>query len=624
MYWNKASEEIYGYSAEEAIGRNLLDLIIPPELQEKVKQGIAYMAGTGQPIPSSELLLMRKDGSRISVFSSHTIIQIPGKNQELFCIDIDLTELHQVSESLRESEDRFRAISEYSNSAICIVDENARITWGNEALVKLGGYPAEELYASESFLEFLAPESVDFVMNNFMLFLTGKEYAHNYTFYLKQKSGELRLCEKYMTDYTDKAGKRFLAISMLDITDRHNAQQELIKAKEKAEESDRLKSAFLANMSHEIRTPMNGILGFTELLKRPDLSGEKQRDYIHIIRQSGERLINIINDIIDISKIESGVVTVDFSDFNLDELLDFMYSFFKPEADLKGIGFTCRKPDQSGMVFIRSDHEKLSDILTNLLKNAIKFTKSGFIEFGYHLKGQVLEFYVKDSGTGVAKEHIELIFERFRQGSDSLSREYEGAGLGLSIAKAYTELLGGGIRVESEYQKGCVFHFTIPWVPVKGITEHVPEPVSAPVASPESVAKKQDLTILIVEDDEASGLYLFLTLKNLYSKVLLVESGLEAVNLCKSDPSVRVVLMDLKMPGMSGFEATKLIREFNKELIIIAQTAFAFKSDRDLAINAGCNDYISKPIKPEDLINMINSSLNENRNMNGQQAELSV
>jgi len=173
-----------------------------------------------------------------------------GVVKTIFGIFQDITDRKSTELALIESEDRFRAISEYSNSAICMVDENARITWGNEALVKLGGYPAEELYATESFLEFLAPESVDFVMNNFMLFLAGKEYAHNYSFYLKQKSGELRLCEKYMTDYTDKAGKRFLAISMLDITDRHNAQQELIKAKEKAEESDRLKTSFLGNRNH--------------------------------------------------------------------------------------------------------------------------------------------------------------------------------------------------------------------------------------------------------------------------------------------------------------------------------------------------------------------------------------
>jgi len=247
---------------------------------------------------------------------------------------------------------------------------------------------------------------------------------------------------------------------------------ELIVAKEHAEESDHLKSAFLANMSHEIRTPMNGILGFTGLLASPNLTGEKQKEYIHILEESGKRMLNLINDIISISKIDSGNLKVKISESNLNEQMAHIYNFFKSEADKKGILFTTNNSLSKNDLVIKTDNEKLYAILTNLVKNAIKFTNKGSIEFGCEKKGNFLEFYVKDSGVGIRQEQKKLIFERFRQGSESLSRNYEGAGLGLSISKAYVELLGGNIWVESDpdsYRegKGATFYFTIPYNVVK-------------------------------------------------------------------------------------------------------------------------------------------------------------
>jgi len=215
---------------------------------------------------------------------------------------------------------------------------------------------------------------------------------------------------------------------------------ELIIAKERAEESDRLKSAFLANMSHEIRTPMNGILGFAGLLTSPNLTGEKQQEYITIIETSGKRMLNIINDIISISKIESGILDVNISESNLNEQMDFIYKFFKSETEKKGLRFINNNSLSIKALVIKTDKEKLYAILTNLVKNAIKFTNKGTIEFDCVIKGKFLEFYIKDTGVGIREEQVNLIFERFRQGSESLSRNYEGAGLGLSISKAYVEL----------------------------------------------------------------------------------------------------------------------------------------------------------------------------------------
>lgn len=248
-----------------------------------------------------------------------------------------------------------------------------------------------------------------------------------------------------------------------DITFKKKIQQELIIAKEKAEESDRLKSAFLANMSHEIRTPMNGILGFSELLKTPNLSGDKQQKYIKIIEKSGKRMLNIINDIVDISKIEAGLMKTIVKESNINEQVEYIYTFFKPEVEAKGMQLFFKNTLPPVEATIKTDREKLFAILTNLVKNAIKYSNKGSIEFGYEKKGDYLKFFVKDTGIGIPKERQEAIFERFIQSDIEDTMARQGAGLGLSITKAYIEMLGGNIWVESEEGIGSTFYFTLPY-----------------------------------------------------------------------------------------------------------------------------------------------------------------
>ncbi|EKD26132.1 MAG: hypothetical protein ACD_79C01351G0001 [uncultured bacterium] len=248
-----------------------------------------------------------------------------------------------------------------------------------------------------------------------------------------------------------------------DITERKQAEQELIKAKEKAEESDRLKTAFLANMSHEIRTPLNGILGFTEILKQPNLTEEELNECLGVIEKGGKRMLNIINDLIDISKIEAGLIEVKLSKSNVNEQIENIYNSFKSEAEQKGIKIFLKNSLLAKDATIKEDREKVYAILTNLVNNAIKFTSEGYIEIGCEKKGKYLEFFVKDTGTGIPQEQKEFIFERFRQGRESLARSYEGSGLGLAISKAYVDMLGGKIWVVSELEKGSVFYFTIPY-----------------------------------------------------------------------------------------------------------------------------------------------------------------
>jgi len=376
---------------------------------------------------------------------------------------------------------------------------------------------------------------------------------------------------------------------------------ELIIAKEHAEESDRLKSAFLTNMSHEIRTPMNGILGFTELLKEPTLTSDELQDYIQTIQISGNRMLNTINSIVDISKIESGLTKVDIKETNINEKLEFTYKFFKPEVEIKGLQFLFKNGLPSKEATIKTDNEKIYGVFTNFIKNAIKFTYEGSIEFGYEKKGEYLEFFVKDTGVGIPQSQQKLIFERFRQGSELHNRGYEGSGLGLSISKSYVEMLGGKIWMESEEGKGSIFYFTIPYNAVSEEKHSIENVVSAEIKE----VQLKNLKILIVEDDEISYALLTKVVQRISNEVLHAITGVQAIEACQNNSDLDLVLMDIRMPQMDGLEATRQIRQFNKEIIIIAQTAYGFSSDCEKALEAGCNDYISKPINKTLLYELI-------------------
>ncbi|WP_198520207.1 CHASE domain-containing protein [Flavobacterium sp. 5] len=376
---------------------------------------------------------------------------------------------------------------------------------------------------------------------------------------------------------------------------------ELQKAKIKAEESDKLKSAFLANMSHEIRTPMNGIMGFAELLKENNLSSEQQNDYIEIIEKSGTRLLNIINDIVDISKIEAGQMNVVLSETNIDEQLEYIQTFFKPEAQDKGVLLLMKNSLNEEETIIRTDHEKLYAILINLVKNAIKYTIKGIIEFGYEKKDNHIEFFVKDTGIGISKDRHNAIFERFIQADFSDKMARQGAGLGLSIAKAYVELLGGKIWVESELQKGSTFYFTVPCM----IKLRDSSYTQTNQLTPQVDYQIEKLKILVAEDDKISRMLIQKVIEPYSKEIINARTGVEAVKMCRNNPDLDLILMDIQMPQMNGFEATKEIRKFNKNVIILAQTAFALEGDREKTIQIGCNDYISKPINKVELSRLI-------------------
>lgn len=374
--------------------------------------------------------------------------------------------------------------------------------------------------------------------------------------------------------------------------------EDLIKAKEKAEESDRLKSAFLANMSHEIRTPMNGILGFLSLLNEPDLDEENRKEYIEIVNKSGQRLLETINDIIEISKIEAGIIEVNNKPVSIHERMNFLLQFFKPQANQKGLELEICEHINASQSIIESDASKIDSILTNLIKNAIKFTNQGIIKIGNYIKDGSVVFYVSDSGRGVPTDRKEAIFDRFVQGDLNLTRAHEGSGLGLAITKAYVHALGGEIWLKSEVGIGSTFFFTIPYVPVSANGE--------PAKKPElHLSPARQLTILIAEDDEISYKYLESVLSKEDIRIVHLADGLNTVKTVKENSDIDLILMDIKMPDMDGLDATREIRKFNKTVPIIAQTGYALSLDDEKAKEAGCDDYLSKPINRKALIEMV-------------------
>jgi len=508
---------------------------------------------------------------------------------------------------LKESEEQFRYVLNNSVSVIYNFNlQTATFDYGSPSTMEVYGYPPHFFISGgirEVFKHF-HPEDLprmktyakNIIDNKLNPFRTSVEYRFKHP-----KLGYRWINDTRTLIYNDAGHPVSIIGNSHDITERKQAEETLIKAKVKAEESDRLKSAFLTNISHEIRTPMNGIIGFAELLKEPKLTEEEQQSYISIITESGERLLNTINDLMDISKIESGQMKLLISEININEQLECISIFFKPDLERKGLQLVFSNQLSPNDVMIKTDKEKIRAILTNLVRNAIKYSNTGSIELGCKKENNLLEFYVKDKGIGISKDRQKIIFERFVQAEMTNRRTYEGVGLGLSITKAYIEMLGGKIWLESEVGKGSVFYFNIPIN-----IAHKETKIEADFQEKAKVKHPlKKLKTLIVEDDEASDILISIGVNAFSKEILKAKSGLEAVEICRNNPDLDLVLMDIEMPHMNGYEATQQIREFNKDVIILAQTAYGMQEDREMALNMGCNDYISKPFNLPLLVEVI-------------------
>ncbi len=497
-------------------------------------------------------------------------------------------------ETIKESEEKYRSITENSYNLIALLDLNWKYIYCNNIHKDILGYDEEELYGKRISDFFHPDESID-LKRFFEKCNNNKDKSETLPIKIRCSDGGYKLLNHRIKALENEYNEidKVLLIAQ-DITQQKKAEEDLVIAKEKAESSDRLKTAFLQNMSHEIRTPLNGILGFAGLLQTEETTKEEIVKYSGIIQNSGNRLLELINDIIEISRIETGNVNVCFKSISMHSILQNVMNQFILKSEERGIELrllNCKN------ILFGSDLKLLSQILTNLINNAFKFTKTGSIEINYTLQNDEIMFSVKDTGVGIHEEHQDKIFSRFYQVDMSMSRGFEGAGLGLSICKGLVETLKGKIWLKSELGKGTTLYFTIPFIKTEDVV-----PVSK---QSEKTTIKGNRIVLIAEDDELSYEYLSIILNNQNFEILRAEDGKTAVDICMERNDIDIVLMDIKMPVMNGLSATKLIKERKPKLPIIAQTAYAFSTEKEVAINAGCDDYLTKPVEKDDLLKVI-------------------
>lgn len=491
-------------------------------------------------------------------------------------------------------------IFRHGYQSIIITDANYYIKNINPTFTTITGFKSKDIIGKDVFKCFFNQDKL--ITSEYLQSKLSNKGSWQGEVMVHKKNGEELTALTNISSINSRDNSiEYYVILFNDISKRKNTEEKLLEAKEKAEESDRLKSAFLSNISHEIRTPMNGIMGFSSLLEEPGLSGQNRQEYIKLINKSCQRMQNILKEIVDISMIESGQININLEYTNLNHLLDDIYKRLLNKAKEKGIELHIEKSLSDDEVNIVTDIEKLDSIIVNLLRNAIKYTDKGFVKFGYLKSKDFFEFYVEDSGIGIPSTRQKAIFERFIQADIEDIEARQGAGLGLTITKEFVKLLGGEIWLKSDIGKGTTFYFTI-------LNNPTPESKSRNVSAVSSMNKlvgNFKPKILIVDDDLSSQLYISYVVKPICRDVLTASSGDEALNICRNESDIDLILMDIQMPEMNGIAATQKIREFNENVIIIAQTVYTLNADRQKTLEAGCNNFISKPIDKVDLLNVI-------------------
>jgi len=603
-YVNPKALALTGYTQTEVIGKNPR-IFKSGEISRKEYQNLWNTILSGNEW-TGEFHNRKKNGELYwELASISPIINGNGEIKHFVAVKEDITKRRQTEKELIRSEKELRKAQQITHIGSWYLDvETNEVVW-TEELYKMYGFDSTlppPPYTEH--MKLFTSESWELLSNSLA---KTRETGIPYELELKtvRKDGSNGWMWVRGETELNKEGKTVgLWGAAQDITQRKQAEEELIKAKEKAEESDRLKSAFLANMSHEIRTPMNGILGFTELLLEPDLSSEQKEHYIEIVHKSGQRMLNTVTDIIEISKIEAGIIHTSFKVTDINGKLEELVTFFKQEASQKGLKLSLKKVLPLQDKNLLTDENMLNSILTNLIKNAIKYTNSGFVEVGCSKKYDIIECYIKDTGIGIPEDRVEAVFERFVQADIADTRAFQGSGLGLTIAKSYVEMLGGKIWVESREGKGSTFYFTLP-SGKKNAVEFTEGSEKSNANSGKAKTTVSGIKVLIADDDELTQTFISIILKDHCAQIFKAKTGVETIDLCLNNPDIDLVLMDIKMPVMDGYAATRAIREFNNKIIIIAQTAFALSGDMEKAIDAGCNDFITKPIKSELLTQII-------------------
>ncbi len=654
ILFNQGAEKHFGYNAGEVIGKSI-NTLLPSSFAEVDNQHLTNFLKADQTTRESDkerkLFGRRKDGT---IFPCEISISktVYGDQTIMVTVWRDVNKREQEIETYRKKNEYLEYLVDYANVPIIAWDMQFKIIQFNKAFEALSGQ--SEKYAIGKSLEILFPlasrkNSMELVRKTLdgghleafeinILHVSGSFHTllwnsatlmstdlktpvgtiaqgMNITKRKQEEAEVLKLIEGLEQDLNENIqkieGKEKL-VSALILENKELASQneekekritELIFAKEIAEESDELKTAFLQNISHKIRTPLNGIIGFSELLNQEDLNPDEIEEFTALIGQSGRRLIDIVDNVLDISKIEAGQVKVEKKPILLNLLFSYLLTFFEPFAGDKGINLKCHIPDAENET-IFSDEAKLNQILMNLISNAIKFTESGNIDYGYEIKGDTIQFYVKDTGLGIPKKLYEKVFDQFVQAQHTLSDDYVGAGLGLSIAKGLVELLGGKIWVESVVDEGSIFYFTLPNTP----GDIIPSQTEMP--SSKILRKRPNRIILIAEDDWISFQYLRTILEKSDITVIHAENGEQAVEFVRNTSDIDLILMDIKMPGMDGIEASKIIKRMRPDLPIIAQTAYAFNDEKNKIASIGCDEYLAKPLDYAKLKELLKMYLN--------------
>ncbi|MFZ4400724.1 MAG: PAS domain S-box protein [Bacteroidales bacterium] len=596
-YLSPVFEKISGYTKHEMNTlplEKVIEMIHPDDTP--VINKIITEAISNPKVISYELSYRfkhKEKGSYFWILDKFTVIRNEkGEPAAMIGSVSDITERKQAEEALKASKDFLDKIINSVASPIFVKDDKHRFCLINNALCILLGLPAEKLIGNTGFEHFTKSQMDVFIAKDQEVFNTGKENINEE--FIKDGNGIIRTILTTKTLYIDQLSNKFLVGVINDITAQKRFEKDLIIAKEKAEESDRLKTAFLNNISHEIRTPLNGILGFAPFVIDPEATPQEKEQYFKVLDKSCQRLINTVTDYIDMSLIVSGSMQVNPKHVDHYSLVETLNQRIITCCSEKNLEFNIQHSIIPEAVILKTDEELLMKALTHLLNNAIKFTPKGCITLGYEFINNELEFFVGDTGVGINNDVKKQVFNVFMQENVSNTRGYEGSGLGLSIASGIVKLLGGNIRLVSEKMLGTTVF------------------VSLPIEQKKSIKEKDDVIskyrqnilpiVIIAEDDDLSFQYLEKIMSDISDVIVRAFNGKEVIEICKKNPAVNMVLMDIKMPLLNGYEATRQIRKFNKDVIIIAQTAYAQAGDKNKSIEAGCNDYISKPINKNELM----------------------
>jgi PAS domain S-box-containing protein len=600
-YVNPKWSELSGLSSEEALGQGWLNAVHPDD-RGKLSESWVDNLKLGNE-SSAEYRFLRYDGSIIWVIGKAVPELIDNEIAGYIGTITNITERKLTEQELRESEEKYRRIFDnvqdlYYETSIdgTILEVSPSI----EFLSK-GQYCREDLIGI-SIYDFYSDTSE---RNALISQITERGTVSDFEITLKNKDGSHVPCSLSAKICFDTKGRPEKIIgSMHDITDRKNAIEALKLGKEKAESSDRLKTTFLNNISHEVRTPLNGILGFAEIMSQSDQSEDEKRESLSMLLASSDRLLNTITSYMDISLIISATMPVYKKYFYPGQVLRELFPKNKMLCSLKNLDLSLKIPEEPEEITICSDPDILSKVVSHLLSNAIKFTEKGSIQYGYGIRENELEFFIKDTGIGISKESLESIFEYFVKEDRGPLRISEGSGLGLSISKGFIELLGGQIRVETEIGKGSCFYFTIP-------SEKNNESNILTQTSGQRKKHLKTSPILVAEDDDTNFFYLNALLRqNTSAKIIHASNGKEAIEKFMQNPDIGLILMDIKMPVMDGLEATRQIKAINRNIPVIAITAYAMAGDETRITDAGCDYYLTKPINKKLLLNKLAEYIN--------------